>query len=177
MDPIVISSPPSEERDAALGRYMDAWSRLETSINYTTQEILGIDADAGFVIWAAIQTRQSIDVLDAAAKLKFDKSGQTRVAQICEQLVRRNMRRNHIVHGFWRFKVQIGVMGGEPEVGEWRRVYDHVDPDREPSADGSSFTVAELDKTTGHVEEMIEALWSLEQDIPSLLIRPRTFLE
>ena len=169
----MISSPPTDERDAALGRYMDAWSRLETSINYSTQEILEIDADAGFVIWAAIQTRQSIDVLDAAAKLKFNKDGRKRVALICEQLIRRNMRRNHIVHGFWRFKVKIGVMGGEPEIGEWRRVYDHVDPDKEASADGSSFTIAELDKTTGYVEEMIDALWSLEQDIPSLLIRPR----
>lgn len=143
----------------------------------TTQEILGIDADAGFVIWAAIQTRQSIDVLDAAAKIKFNKVGRTRVAQICEQLIRRNMRRNQIVHGFWRLKVKIGMMGEEPEIGEWRRVYDYVDPDKETSADGSSFTVAELDKTTGHVEEMIEALESLEQDISSLLMRPRTFSE
>lgn len=169
MEPTKISPPPTEERDAALGRYMDAWSRLETAINYTTQEILGIDSDAGFVIWAAIQTRQSIEVLDAAAKLKFNAAGRARVANICEQLVRRNMRRNHIVHGFWRFRIQIGMMGGEPQIGEWRRVYDHVDPDKEPSPNGSSFTVAELDKTTGHVEEMIEALWSLEQEIPLFL--------
>lgn len=173
MEPIVTNPPPTEERDAALGRYMDAWSRLETSINYTTQEILGVDADAGFVIWAAMQTFQSIKVLDAAAKLKFTKVGQQRVTKLCEQLTRRNTRRNYIVHGSWRYRVSIDLISGEPKIGEWRRVYDHIDPDRDTPADGSAVTVAELDQTTDHVKDMIEALWALEQDIPSLLMQHR----
>ncbi|MES2497220.1 MAG: hypothetical protein V4618_13995 [Pseudomonadota bacterium] len=169
-----ITPPPTEERDSALGRYMDAWSRLETSIQFTTQDILGIDGDVAHVLFSAIQTFQSIKVLHAAAKLKFNEAGRTRVAKICERVISRNVRRNFIVHGSWRFRVGFGLADGSTEVGEWRRVYDHVDPDLPKSDDGSDLTVPELDKTTGHVLEMVEELNLLADDIPSLLVRPQT---
>ena len=147
---------------------MDAWSRLETAIQYASQDILQIDGDTAAVIWAAIPTFQSIKVLQGAAKLKFTTDGAKRAAKLCEQLVRRNIRRNYIVHGTWRHRVTFNFGTDGWETGEWRREYDHIDPDFPSEDDGSSITIPELDKTTAHVEEMVRALWALVDDIPSL---------
>lgn len=166
--------PPIEERDAALGRYMDAWSRLETTIHWVTQEILNIEPDAGYVIWSTIPTFQTIKLLEAAAKIRFNDEGQKRTAKICEKLTRRNTRRNYIVHGSWLTSIRMSFAGQPPAYGEWRRVYTHTNPDLPNSDDGSDVTVPQMNKTTDHVEEMIQALSTLEQDIPSLLVRPRT---
>lgn len=165
--------PAIEARDASLGRYMDAWSRLETAIQYASQEILEIEAQSAYVIWSAIQTFQSIKVLDAAAKIKLNETGQKRVARICEQLVRRNTRRNFIIHGAWLTSIRMSFGGGGSGYGEWRRVYTHTDPNLPKSDDGSDLTVPELDKTTGCVEDVTEALWSLVDDIPALRVQPR----
>lgn len=172
MESHIISDPPTEARDSALGRYMDAWSRLETMIMLATRDILGIESEAAHVIWSALQTYQKIKVLDAAAKLRFHKRGRERVAKICESLIHRNTRRNYIVHGTWSHRIEFGV--GDRLVSEWRRVYDHVDPDMPKGDDGSNLTIPALDTTTGHVEEMVLALCSLIEDIPSLLARPQT---
>ena len=166
--------PPREPRDAALGRYMDAWSRLESAIHYASQEILEIEAGSAYVIWSAIQTFQAIKVLDAAAKIRLNAAGKKRVARICEQLLRRNTRRNFIIHGTWLTSIRLSFAGNPQEYGEWRRVYTHTDPDLPASDDGSDLTVPELDKTTGHVEEMIAALWSLVDDIPTLRVQQQT---
>lgn len=169
-----IVQPPTDARDIALGRYMDAWSQLETAIRFVTQEIFQIDADVAFSIWSAVGTAHSIKLLDAAAKLKLNAEGVGRTKTICEKLARRNMRRNAIVHGSWRHKATLNFGTQTWEVGEWRRVYDHIDPDHPTDAPGYSFTVSELDDTTMHVRDMIEALWSLEEDLPKLRIQAGT---
>jgi len=167
--------PPTEERDAALGRYMDAWSRLEAAIRFTSQEILDVEPDAAYIIWSAIPTFQSIKVLDAAAKLRLNSEGQQRAGKICEKIARRNIRRNYIIHGEWNTSIRLNLLDpNKPQYGEWRRVYTHTDPDLPKSDDGSDLTVPALDKTTGHVEDVIEELYSLAEDIPSLLVQPRT---
>lgn len=169
-----LEPPPIEPRDASLGRYMDAWSRVETAIHYATQEILEIEADAAYVIWSAIQTFQAIKVLEAAAKLRLTPYGQKHVSKICEKLLRRNIRRNYIIHGTWVQNIRLSLIGGGQTYGPWRRVYSHVDPDMPNSGDGSDLTILELDKTTEHVKEMIEALWSLVDDIPRLRVQRQT---
>lgn len=166
-----LEPPPIEPRDASLGRYMDAWSRLETAIHYAAQEILEIEADAAYAIWSAIQTFQAIKVLEAAAKLRLKPDGQKRVSKICEKLVRRNIRRNYIIHGTWMQSIRLNFIGSGQTHGPWRRVYSHVDPDMPKSDDGSDLTILELDKPTDHVEEMVGALWSLVDDIPQLRVQ------
>lgn len=167
--------PPTVERDAALGRYMDAWSRLEGFIHYVSQEILELGDTDAHIIWPAVQTFQAIKVLDAAAKFKFNETGRKRVTKICERLTRRNARRNYIVHGRWITAVELNLIDpNKPRYGEWRRVYTHIDPDLPISDDGSDLTIPALDKATDHVEEMIEVLDALKRDIPQLLAQPRT---
>lgn len=169
---------PTEERDRSLGRYMDTWSRMEGLLSFVTSEILNIDQAAGQTISAAIMTRQAIDLLEAAAKLRLNETGVTRTLEICKKLIRRNMRRNSIAHGRWIMHVSLKDDGPS---AEWVRVRSHIDPEKtglRPDDSGlmgnDNFTIPVLDKTTDCVEDMVLALSSLYEDIPSLRVSQQT---
>ena len=173
-----IEPLPTEARDTALGRYMDAFARLEGMIKFTTQELFQINYRTANAISAAIMTKQAIDLLQTAAKIHLDHIGANRAVHICGQLIRRNMRRNNIIHGAWKMVV---VVTDGSHTTEWVRTYDHVDPaisdlrPGDPKLAGTyTFTIRELDKATYHVEEMVLALSALAQDIPSLRVPPQT---
>jgi hypothetical protein len=80
---------------------MDAWSRLEGMMSETTREILGINDQASRAISATVMARQAIDLFEAAGKLHFNDAGVKRISKLAEKLIRRNSRRNSIVHGSW----------------------------------------------------------------------------
>ena len=173
---ITLKLLPTEARDIALGQYMDAFGRLEMLIKFATQELLQIDWAAANAISATVMTKQSIDLLEAAAKLRLTEGGAARVHRICEKLSRRNMRRNHIVHGTWMHTV---VITDDGATQEWVRTYSHTDPTMaqlppsDPKKAGIyTFTVPELARATDHVQEMVLALSALMEDIPSLRVPP-----
>jgi hypothetical protein len=117
--------------------------------------------------------RQAIDVLQAAAKLELAEQGAERVRQLCLRISKRNMRRNHIVHGKWAVHVTPVDAGDGTAVAEWTRRYDHIDPSfggdpLDPKLLGTyTFTIPALDKATDHVEEMVQALSSLRPPPPT----------
>ena len=178
MAQITFPALPKEERDQALGRYMDAFSRLERMMLMATQVMLNIEVDTLGPIFATLGTRQMIDLLGATAKLRLTTAGAERVKNLCDRIGRRNTRRNHIVHGYWTSYVT-PIHGGYD--GQWVRRYDHVDPTLmslepvDPKVLGFyNFTIPALDKATGHVEEMVQALSVLLLDTPQLLARRQT---
>lgn len=123
-------------------------------------------------------TKQSIELLEAAAKLRLNEDGIKRTHRLCEKLGRRNMRRNHIVHGAWGLLTKLYEEGA---TNEWVRQYSNTDPSlaalmpTDPKLIGIyNFTIPELDRATDHVEEMVLELSALGQDIPQLLVQPRT---
>ena len=106
-----------------MGRYMDAFSRLETMMRFITGILLGIDQRSAGPIFATLMTKQLIELLEAAAVLALSPSDAQRVKNLCGKISRRNMRRNHIVHGYWltHFDVKDGAY-----TGEWIRTYSNV---------------------------------------------------
>jgi hypothetical protein len=174
------SLPPeaNEAKDAAMGRYMDAFSRLEGMIHIAISDILQIDFNVLGSVFATLMTKQSIDLLEAVAQEHLTEEGAAKVHKICERLGRRNMRRNHIVHGAW---VQFFIIGDEVATQEWVRCYQHVNPAlrklpyTDPKMAGMyAFTIPGLDKATDHVQEMTEAVSALIGDLPSLRLPPQT---
>ena len=157
-----------------MGLYMDAFSRLEIMMQAATLQLLRIDEIRARPFFAALGTKQMIDVLKAAAKLELSDEGAERVKKLCTRLADRNMRRNHIVHGKWNIHVTPIDAGDGTATAEWIRRYDHIDPSyggdpHDPKLLGMyTFTIPALDKTTDHVEEMVQALSSLIEDIPKL---------
>lgn len=121
-------------------------------------------------------TRQAIDLLGAAAKLHLNAVGIQKIIKLCERLLRRNQRRNSIVHGSWTLAAVISDGGIS---SEWVRVYNAIDPDKadakyyDPNVLGFyTFTIPELDKATHHVEEMVLALSEIYAELPALRVVP-----
>lgn len=171
-----IENLESVDRDRAMGRYMGAFSDLEMIIKLVISKILNIEIASLATVLAVLQTRQLIDVLDASAKSQLSEAGQSRVHQICEKLKRRNMRRNHIVHGHW---VVMVTVRDETAEQEWVRTYQTPDPvlearlhTDEKRAGMYSFTIPELDRATDHVEEIRKILSGLYGELPSLRSQP-----
>ena len=170
--------PEREERDQALGRYLDAIARMERMLQMVIQELLDLDGVNARPIFATLMTKQSIDLLGAAAKTVLKENDANRVTKLCVRIGKRNMRRNHIIHGYWTCHFPSEEPG---TLGIWVRVYDNVDPSLGAFAPlddkliGTyNFTIPALDKATGHAEEMVQALSVLLLDTPQLLAQRYT---
>lgn len=173
---IQLESLPPEAKDAALGRYMDAFSRLEGMIQFAIGSILEMELPTLRSVFAVLMTKQSIDLFDALAQERLTSEGAARVHKICERLGRRNMIRNRIVHGGW---TQIVVVSDDGYTQEWVRSYEHANPTMrdllytDPKTAGNyTFTIPQLDKATYHVEEVIQVVSELLGDLPLLKLPP-----
>ncbi|MGZ3196183.1 MAG: hypothetical protein ACXWI5_02730 [Croceibacterium sp.] len=172
---VTLETLPTEARDSAMGRYMDAFSRLEGIVHIAISEIQQIDLVILRPVFAVMMAKQSIDLLEAVAHMHLTPEGATRVHNLCERLLRRNMRRNHIVHGKW---IMVATISDDCVIQEWVRWYDHVNPElaqlryTDPKLAGMyAFTVPGLDKATGHVVEMLQVVSALLEDLPSLRLQ------
>lgn len=172
--PVIV--PHREPRDLAMGQYMDAWSRVENLVRVCIREMMGVDQMYLRPVFAALMTKQTIDLFMATAKSTLNEAGVAKVSKLNERLIDRNRRRNHIVHGAWNCHVF------NPATGEaiWLRKYEPVEHDLaslpydDPKIAGMfCFTVAELARTRDLLEPVIEALGALSQEIPTLKLKPQ----
>lgn len=169
---IPVTMLPTEERDRALGRYMDAWSRLETIMDHVIEGLLRTDWQAAKVLASILYSQQRIKLLEALAAVRLPPQNAERVARICEQISRRNTRRNHIVHGSWQ---QAMTVYDDHYESEWVRVYTPSDPalaairsyDDSKLLGWYNFTLPALDRAAAEVEVVTSSLSSLMQQIRS----------
>ena len=174
---IQIEMLPTDERDKALGKYMDAFSRLESILNHLVQTLLGTDWRAASVLSSVLYSQQNIKLIEALAAVRLPQALAKRVAKECARLSKRNMRRNHIVHGGWQ---QYVTVYDDHYDSQWIRIYKPSDPtlaaiqnlDNPKLLGMFSFTIPSLEKATGHVEEMFETLSPLLTEIRELLPPP-----
>ena len=76
---------PIEERDQAMGRYMAAFSRLEGMMQIAAQIMLGIDQRTAGPVFATLETRRLIDLLQGAGRLALTDTGANRVKIACDR--------------------------------------------------------------------------------------------
>lgn len=178
---IQLEHLPSEAKDAAMGRYMDVFGRLEGMVHLAIGLTMEIDLMAMGSVFAVLGTKQSIDLLEAVAQEHLTKEGARRVHLLGVRLGNANRRRNHIVHGSWAMAV---LITDEQVTQEWVRTYSHVDPAlrklpyNDPKVAGTyTFTVPALDTTSGHVEALCQAIGALIEDLPSLRLPPQAAQE
>lgn len=169
-----------EVRDRALGRYMDTFSRMEGMLRLCIQTLLGLDSFRAYPLFATLMTKQTVELFTAAGKMMLRAEDAERVSKLADRIGRRNMRRNHIVHGHWTIFVEPDGPGNF-RAREWIRVYPNADPALaglqldDPKLMGFyNFTIPALDKATDHVEEMVQALTALAVELPSLIARLQT---
>jgi hypothetical protein len=158
---------------------MDAFARLERMTQLATQSLLEISDWAARPVFATLMSKQSIELLEAAAKMALNEKDAERVKKLCGKLGRRNMKRNFIIHGYWTVHIT-PAKDGAPQTEQWIRVYDNVDPalagePTDPKLLGTfTFTVPELDNVTDHVEETVSDLSALVMELPLLKAQQQT---
>lgn len=168
---------PTEERDRVLGAYMDAFSNLEGSVDRLIQALLGTDWEAARALSSVLYSQQRIKLVEALAAVRVPDKIAKKIANQCVRLSKRNMRRNHIVHGSW---LEYVTIDDDHYTQEWIRTYTPSDPSLAAIHDLTdsrllgtySFTIAALTKATIHVQEMHDALSPLFQAIIELIPQP-----
>lgn len=153
---------PTDLRDITMGRYIDAFSKLEGSIQYATGNILGLDYGAIRQIFSVMMTKQMIDLLENSAQSRLSEPEAKTIKGICDRIVNQNALRNRIIHGSWQ---QVVTTFDDHAVQEWVRFYyaiktsqkdlSHSDP---KMAGKFCFTIKNLEKCISNIEEIIKEL-------------------
>jgi hypothetical protein len=178
-EPYQIPTLPQEQRDLTLGRYMDAWSRMEGFVRLIFRDLLDTDWEVATAVFASMGTKQMKDVLLALGSIRLTPDGAKRLVNLGERLAKLNTKRNNIVHGTWVVNV---LMNDAPEgrtsiVTTWVRTYTPVQHelavfagryDMPKIGEKSAFTLSQLHTATKHVEALMGDLSQFFGDIPSL---------
>ena len=169
-----IEEPPTEERDVALGQYMDAWSRLETILLELLRELLHTDDAATVAVGATLGARQLKDLLNALAALRMRPEGTQKMARLCNRFSGLNTKRNHIIHGRWAVVVHLRTDGNTVA---WVRSYTPVDPalamaggdyTKPKIGDHFAFTIKQLRGAQAHVSALMGDASAFIGELPSL---------
>ena len=123
---IYIEEPADDERHTVLGRFMDAWSRLEHSLTIMLSDTLGIVPPLVYPITNSLGTRGLHDVLKMLRPIGLKEVGQTRLMALLDRVKTQNTRRNSIAHGAWVLELRLYDWGGN--IGTRRFQYRFYEP-------------------------------------------------
>jgi hypothetical protein len=111
-----ITALPTEERDLALGNFMDACSELEANIRQLLSVLSGAHPQTSFSIATAIpDIGRMCELLLALGELQLDDPVmQKELKDICDYLLKSSKFRNSIVHGQWIVTSNRATPSAEP---------------------------------------------------------------
>lgn len=102
---IDIIEPDPNAGHLSIGRFMDGWSRLESSIEFTLSNLLGVSHDVMPTIMNSLGARGQIDTIKHLGAAMFDEVVLARLEALTDRVGQANTRRNRIVHGHWALDV------------------------------------------------------------------------
>ncbi len=80
--PVTIHVPDRAPRDQTMGEYMDACSRMESLLRSCIREMMNVDEMIVRPVFAALMTKQTIDLLAATAKANLTAKGASEVTSL-----------------------------------------------------------------------------------------------
>lgn len=111
-----IPFPLDDDHHTALGKFLDAWSRLEISIDALISQLFGVDYNKTKIVTGALGTRATVDILVSLTAVQLS----AELAKVAEGLAERlkglNTKRNRLVHGVWTLEAIVDVVKGEPRI-------------------------------------------------------------
>lgn len=133
---LVIPNIPTQERDIALGQYMDCFSRLEGALSMLFWKLLQTDLQTSNTIFYELGMKQIVSLLVATGRAELKEADQKRLESLSERISKCTMKRNHIIHGSWNPHISVGSKDGKPVVThvEWVRSYTPTDPKKAKEA-------------------------------------------
>lgn len=180
-EPYQIPNLPQEPRDLALGRYMDAWSRMEGFLYLIFTELTGADAEVSRVLYSTLNAKPIRDVLSSLGSIRLNEDGASRLTKLCERVGKQATKRNHIIHGAWVTSVIISDTKPPSDkriiTTTWVRTYTPVQYelakqsgryDLPKVGEHYAFTIDQLERTTNNVLTLMGELSTFLADLPSL---------
>jgi len=165
-----------QQRDQALGIYMDAWSRAEGALLSIMSDMISPEPHIGRAIFAVLSAAQIRDVMTALSRTAYEGDGQKKLEKLLERVKRAATKRNRIVHGRWKLEIDMNHDTGIVFNAEWARLYEPSDPEQlalvEDSVNGGKvrdcncFTVAHLLRGSQEVDRLLEDLLNFRTATP-----------
>ena len=166
-----LKPPPTEERDAALGRLMDAFSTLESTLFLNFALMFGVPHnDVREVLYNILDAQSLRNALSSLSKIRLNKDGQDALDRILARAKNATSKRNKIVHGDWHceFTYYGEKKPDAPFFVEWVRNYHPTSPiEREELAKPQPnqkikakfcFNTKALNRITSDVTKLLEDL-------------------
>jgi len=136
-----------DERNAALGRFMTAWSEVEVVCGFLFRGFANLEADIGGAIFDRVGVREQIDILGALVELSDDPAAAA-LPGLLDEANNLSKARNKLVHASW------GLFNGQPARFWQGLTSSHLSRISEETAKGKServkfiFTLSDLGDLT-----------------------------
>jgi hypothetical protein len=108
-----IVVPQDSSRHEKLGNFMEAWSALESSLDFVLQKLTGIELGDAALILSKLGTRNALELLEGLALRKFHPDDAKRLINYLDRVSKLNSKRNILVHGRWVLEANVLLRHGE----------------------------------------------------------------
>ena len=120
----IPSTPPTDDRDIALGQFISAWGYLERELLTIFHLLIGTTFEIAFNIFlTGFRSSTLSDLLKALGQIKLQESEQKQLKNLCKEYTKAAEKRNKIVHGNWI--LEHNPSGSFPT--KWVRLYFPID--------------------------------------------------
>lgn len=111
---VPLIQPQDEARHAALGRFMDQWSKVEMQISRLLALPMRADAEEMPVVMNALGTRGQRETLEALLLPRLNDAARQKLGHLLVALKANATKRNNLVHGYWHLEIVITERNGIP---------------------------------------------------------------
>jgi hypothetical protein len=153
---IIVPQDPS--RHEKLGRFMDAWGKLEAQLTFLLMHLTPLRLSDADLIVPKLGMRNALDLLDSLGRRKLDNDSAAVFTNLLERASKLNTKRNILVHGRWVLEANVIVRRGEACLAlQFLREITPVDPTHEKAMANPrnqkervrySFTLKRIDAVT-----------------------------
>jgi hypothetical protein len=108
-----IAVPRDPSRHEKLGRFLDAWSGLESTLAIVLTKLLPLRLRETNLIISQLGTRNAIDLLEGIGRRNLESESVKVLTALLDRVTRLNTKRNVLVHGHWILEANVIVRRGE----------------------------------------------------------------
>jgi hypothetical protein len=108
-----IVVPQVPERHEKLGRFMNAWSALESTLAHLLTSLTPLDGPDATLLAPKLGMKNMLELLEGLAHRKLEPDSVQALVKLLERVGKQNTKRNILVHGQWVLEANVLVRRGE----------------------------------------------------------------
>lgn len=127
---VPLLQPAGDQHHLALGRFMDAWSKLEMTLAFLLAGVLELKHSRTTPLTNSLGVRGTLDTISALAHGRISEAKRDELAKLIDRIKENNTRRNYLAHGYWMLEWAVVDQGGKPAaLPRIYRAYTPTDPE------------------------------------------------